>query len=589
MPLVYGFRMYPPRAAIYAHPFSGVAIATPALDLLMRQDNLYVPDRSGYGNNGLCVRCLGAQALFDGGQKFDGLATQYIDCGSAASLDITQDISAGAWVYSRGGLLENVMAKADGVANGWALFVNGFGQVMAYFYAGGGAFVAGANSVRKGWSHVWMSVKSNVCRVFADGLQEARGAVTMSDFAAGSLVLSWPTFPFTGTQELDQVFSGALSPEQIYRKYLEARDVPIYLDDFSSYPVDPAPKAAGAMCGPFRVYDGTHQVTVDAAGKHWVSRVTAGTVGRQVEGAYGLWEFDFNVTLPADILIALMASVFGPAAVSAAQNGYWLHVNVNGAIIAYLVTAGGVAAMGFGSVNGVVASATDYSLRVVRRAGGQFALYIKGGAYPDWTLIGPAASGSNPFVDNTHTTATWFGATFSATAQKISNIKRLVVCERPASFPWEFLSGTWAGIVSGTTVWARCIIAGALFTPKDLDWQTMVCKLYKGADANVTDLLFVASEIGNTLVATQNGYCLRLAADESVKLLRVSGGIETELATTAAAYVALTTEYEFKITRVWWTLMFGATLGIYTASNFTNWDLDADDRATAPTYYHDIR
>jgi hypothetical protein len=182
----------------------------------------------------------------------------------------------------------------------------------------------------------------------------------------------------------------------------------------------------------------------------------------------------------------------------------------------------------------------------------------------------------------------------------------LRTCERPASFPWEFSTGTYGGLVSGSTVWMRCNSAGVTYLPKDLDWQTCIFKLYKGADANVTDVLFVASEIGGTTVANQNGYVLRLAADESVQLIRTSGGVEAApTAQTAAGSVSITTEYEFKILHngttnayefyimggayATWTLMFAATLGIHVTSNYHVTDLDGDDRTTAPQFFTDLR
>jgi hypothetical protein len=253
------------------------------------------------------------------------------------------------------------------------------------------------------------------------------------------------------------------------------------------------------------------------------------------------------------------------------------------------------------SVAATIVVGTAYSCRIVRRVGGQFALYLKGGAYPDWTLVDCAGTGStNPVTDNTHTSGKFFN-TVVRDVDRLSNLRFSRVCERPASFPWEFsATGTWSGLVSAGQVWMRCLTSGNVYLPKDLDWQTCDLKLYKGADANVTDVLLVATELGGTTAASQNGYCLRLSSDERVQLIRMDNGVVTVLAQTAAAYVALTTEYSFHITRVGstgaftvsilggayatWTEAVTATDNTYILGNYFNVDIDADDRITSPVF-----
>jgi hypothetical protein len=146
----------------------------------------------------------------------------------------------------------------------------------------------------------------------------------------------------------------------------------------------------------------------------------------------------------------------------------------------------------------------------------------------------------------------------------------------------------------------RCLTSGNVYLPKDLDWQTCDLKLYKGADANVTDVLLAATELGGVIAASQNGYCLRLSADERVQLCRIDNGVVTVLVQTAAAYVAITTEYSFHVTRVGttgafvvsifggayatWTEAVTVTDNTYTLGNYFNVDIDADDRITAPVF-----
>lgn len=600
---VFGFRSMPPRALTYAHPYSGVAIATPVLDLLMRQDNGVVTDRSPYGNNGVCSGCVGARGVFDEGQKFNGVANT-INCGSNPSLDIAQNISAGAWIDGRTAAVQAVIAKHNGAASGWGLFVTAANLVQAYFNSGAGSILS-ANAVRGiGPRHAFFTVAGTVCRVFVDGLQDGRGAVVMSDSGADPLYIASSRGAgnfWEGLIELPQEWSGALSPEQVYKLYLSAGGVPIYLDDFSSYPVDFAPKAAGAMCGPYRIIQGSMQV-VTASDRRWVQ----GSGGGQIDGtmqwpennAYGTHDFTLRKANAAGFMAySPIASSDRIALLTAGQNAYTVYIDANESVQLYRMT-GAAPTLLMQTANGYVANGVDYDFKLVRRVGGQIALYFKQSAVTDWTLVNPSAAGTNPVTDNTFTAAPFALLTPNAD-NRITGVKFSRVCERPASVPFEFLSGTWAG-VDGT--WTRCVTAGVLFVPKDLSWQTMILGVRRGAAPNVLDTLFLASEIGSTVAASQNGYCLRMAADGSVQLIRTSGGIEAApTATTVAGYTAITTEYEFKINRVWstnayqflirggaygatWTLMFAATLGIYTSSNYQNFSLTASDRITAPQF-----
>ena len=595
---VFGFRQYPPRALTFAHPFSGVAIAIPALDLLMRQDNGVVTDRTSYGNNGVCSGCVGARGVFDEGQKFNGV-NNLVNCGTPAILNITGDISILGWVNQYANAFQAVVYKGNAAANrGWGLLLWVDGTIAMLDSALPGWRLAGVGTptLPGRYNFVCGTKQGVIFRSFVDGLQVARvdGNAAFNAGPADVCYIGEEPIPryFIGSIELPQVFSGALSPEQVYRKYLEAKDVPIYYDTFKSYAVTPVAKTIGSMCGPVRVIGNPLLIAVDANGKKWLAGSGAvncnGGLTLPDNAAYGTLTHKFKRDGANDHYLYWCNNL---VTVAATTNGYAIIVTA-ATMRVYRITGGAAAAVLFNNAYATVAG-VEYECRLVRRVGGQVCLYLKGGAYPDFTLVG------GPVTDNTHTTAgfltPWLQVNGSTTDWTLSR-----VCERPASFPWEFLSGTYGGVVSGSTIWMNCLTAGVTYLPKDLDWLQMTFGIYKGADANVTDLLFMATEIGGTTFANQNGYCLRLAADESVQLIRTSAGIETQLTTTAAGYIAINTEYEIKVTHDWalhmftfyirggaytdWTSIFSFGLGIYTSSNYTIWDLDASDRATAPTF-----
>lgn len=613
MSQVYGFRGYQPRAAIYRHPFTGAVIATPVLDLSSERGPQGYADRSGTGANGApvgapaCTRGVYGNAIKLGGVR------DTLTCGSNAPLDVAGNISVFCWTKAVAPAALSILAiKTNGVS-GWYLGVNGAGRTQVYFYNGGAVLGGGAGVplVTGRLAHTGFTVLGTVGRAFVDGLEFVRGAVTMSDDAASSLYVgsaaaggNW----LEGLIELVQEWNGTLSPEQVYRNYLAAKDVPIYYDTFEGYAVTPVAKAAGSMCGPFRVASNFMSITVDANGKKWVQGGSAGlysySFGTWPENcAYGTWELDEYIGAePAvDHLyfmpIATLPVRYGTAPLA----GYLLSVTSAYGLILYRVTGGAAAVASLVSIAGIVPTDVQVTFRIVRRVDGQFTIYIKGGPFTDWLLVDCTATGTtNPVVDNTHTTSGYSNVVARVTS-KLSNIKFTRVCERPASFPWEFsATGTWAGLVSAGQVWMRCLTSGNVYLPKDLDWQACDLKLYKGADANVTDVLLVATELGGTTTASQNGYCLRLSADERVQLCRMDNGAVTVLAQTAAAYVALTTEYSFHVTRVGttgaftvsilggayavWTEAVTATDNTYTSGNYFNVDIDADDRITAPVF-----
>ena len=600
---VYGFRCYPPRAQQVNHAFSGVAIAIPALDLLMRQDNGLVTDRTSYGNNGVCSGCVGARGVFDEGQKFDGV-NDTINCGSNPSLDIAQDISASCWVKMLVQMaLSILMIKTNGVL-GWYMGLNAAGRPQIFFYNGGATVGGGGGTDQTTgrWAHLGFAVAGTVARLFVDGLEFARGAVVMSDSGVSSLYIASAAGGgnfLTGLVELPQEWSGALSPEQFYRNYLLAKDVPIYLDDFSEYPVDFAAKAAGAMCGPFRLFANTARITVDSGGQKWINAGALANTDMAAQWAepagYGMWEFDVVKTSAGTQVFFMPILSTNGAYTAATQNAYMFLWFVNGAVGLARITAGVIVSFFNTSALGFATNGTKYRVRIVRRVGGRWCVYIKGGVYPDFVLT------ASPEVDNTHTTGQFFGALLQDVNDKLSNMLYSRVCERPASFPWEFLSGTYGGVVSGSTVWANCLTAGVLYQPKDLDWQTAIFGIRKAA-ATTADILFVASEIGDAGVANQNGYLLRFdGATGIISLCRTTGGVVAVIAATAAAFFAVNTEYQIKVTRDWTTNGYdvfirggayadwvstglAAVLGIYVSSNYTNWNLTANDRITAPTF-----
>jgi hypothetical protein len=601
MPLTYGFRQYPPRAQLYTHPFTGATIATPVLDLVTDQTGVgTLADRSGYGNNGTVVGDpTGARGVFADAQKLDGV-NSYVNCGSLASLDIASDISASIWVSTKSlAALSYLFSKNDGWFTGWSFRVNNAtGLLTANFNAG--SSVSSTNGIGTNrLAHAGFTVKSNVCRVFLDGLQEGRGAVTMTDDGWADLYVGaniGPASYFPGSVELPQEWNGAISPEQMYRNYLQAENAPILHETLETYPATPVAKATGAMCGPFRVASNSMSILIDSDGRHWMYGSGAGVYSfanllLPQPFSYGTFECSFirsTVGSGTDIFLIWHDNA------AAGINGYGLGFTSGGMCTMYRYAGGGVAAVPF-SVPLVLAIETRYQCRVVRRPGGVWSVYIKGGVYTDWMMV------VGGVVDNTYTLSNSYFGPYIYQNSRITEIRYLYCGVRPPSAPFEISTSGYGGVMSGGIPWTAFSGAGVLFVPKDLDWTKFEFGVYKGADANVLDTCFVASEIGGTTFANQNGYCLRLAADESIQLIRMDAGVETLITSTAAGFIAITTEYTITITHNGTTNAYdffisgggyasgtsigiAATLGIHVSGNYVTWDCDAGDRVSAPAF-----
>ena len=149
---------------------------------------------------------------------------------------------------------------------------------------------------------------------------------------------------------------------------------------------------------------------------------TAGVLYHESQQAYGTFEWDIykggasnslNVLFTADTIGA--ASATGQDA-----NGFFFNadermglvasVNGNGATPAYTATA-------YADNN------AWYKIRYTRRYDGSFTMYIKGGAFTDWTLIDVSGgTGTNPITNNNTTTSKYVVLDLDA-GDKVANLK----------------------------------------------------------------------------------------------------------------------------------------------------------------------
>jgi len=228
-----------------------------------------------------------------------------------------------------------------------------------------------------------------------------------------------PTNAFDGEMADFRVYSGTLSATQVSALYKEYAKLPYFIDELQD-----ANESVAANSGAFlentdwRIYSGAFKISRDetlGVGQKVIECTTAGTLYQESNQAYGTWEFDLYKGSESSIPYVYFCS----QAAGAANGDYDLEINNDESVrlrerasTNHFVTAASY-----------VAIQTWYKFRITRRYDGQFTVYIKGGAFTNWTLVDPSGgSGSNPVTDNTLKTSSYVNLDLD-TSDKIANMK----------------------------------------------------------------------------------------------------------------------------------------------------------------------
>lgn len=213
---------------------------------------------------------------------------------------------------------------------------------------------------------------------------------------------------------------GLIEDVRVYASELSAADVrEIYLEGArrlrlatprTAYPVSVAGVTAGQV-GPYEVQSGTHTWADDGTTRGLVTSAD-GRVVTQQRAAYGSWYFRLKHADASSTIFVPIGTV-AAAWNDAAQNGYLFQLHSDEKIYFYRLAAGVSAPTLFSTAAGYVAAGTEYEFLLTRTVAGVFTLYIKGGAFTDWTTVS-AATGSNPVTDTTYTTSAWAVADLDA-------------------------------------------------------------------------------------------------------------------------------------------------------------------------------
>lgn len=154
-------------------------------------------------------------------------------------------------------------------------------------------------------------------------------------------------------------------------------------------------------------------------------------------------------------------------------------------------------------------------------------------------------------------------------------------------------TGSWTVTTDGNgRKWIENVTAGFKYIESDQVYGTWMWDIYKETDAGQSVVQIMADTLTTAGGAGQDGYDLRLSITESIRLIRGIDGASTDIAATAASYIAIQTKYTLAITR--------ASDGEFTfyikGGAFTSWtqvDVSGgsgtnpvtDNTTTASTYF----
>lgn len=365
--------------------------------------------------------------------RFNG-TSDYVDLGNITELDGVDTFSLSVWATPRGGggsIFSKTRAPTNSkyrivlgqaipgnvacvIANGanTSGLVAGPAADLLHHYV---VVYDGTQVDNAGKLKLWIN---NVQQTLAFTGTIPATTATTHDTAIGRANAGVPTY-LDGEVEEVRLYNRPLPPEEIEALYLEGARIVTFQDDLS----DATITLGAAESGAGKRLSGTQWIISTGSwklsdrvgglpGEKEIENTVAGILWQNSPQAYGTWELDYYKESDSALTrMLLVADVIGPEN-AAGQDGYGLTVDENERLHLRRYTAG-VPADLFYTDMAYVALQTWYKFRVTRSAIGEFHVYIKGGAYTNWTLV-VEAWGNNPVTDNTHKTSRYICLDFDA-------------------------------------------------------------------------------------------------------------------------------------------------------------------------------
>jgi len=427
-------------------------VGTPALKLNMNIQGNTVYDVSGNGNDGTVngdVRDV--QGLFGRASDFDG------NSGSVQVTDDTtiQDIfdgggSISAWIYPR----------SDGEATGgrvfdktdWLFFVggesNGFVHItfLHTFSGDDGRWITTTRELALNtWNHVILTYDADAVgndpTLYVNGssvtLTETTAPTGTRDTDVGQDLYignnSGDSRTFDGTiDKIDMDATGEWTQAQVTELYEQGFGKLGIFKSGEDWEETVSNVTSGFISNTgFTAVAGAWAVEAKQArtSKSLVCKAGGQQAYMPQPYAFGTWEFDLYK--PDSSIIRFFFATNG-LDVAGADDGWRLSISSTEQIVLtkYVST---VSTSILSTAASYIDHSTWYTFRITRNTDGEFSIYIKGGAFTEWTLVDVSGgSGTNPITDTDVVTSTHLVADLD-TDDEIANIYYKPTIEDPTA------------------------------------------------------------------------------------------------------------------------------------------------------------
>lgn len=363
-------------------------------------DNL-VLDLTGNGNNGTITNTVvktsknGFPAISTSNGGYVNVATTSSPPSDAVTFEYIGSLDA----------LPSGFTTLVGVGSGQvaSIYVSSAGVVLCQigFIVGGSKNFNGPGlSLGRIYHLAFRWSTGNKMELFVDGVKYSESTLAFTDtFIGTGMAISRYQSGVTAnaTCILARIYNRSITDAEIQNHYRQFAKHLLY----SAQPEYWLPTLADVSAGEisntgFKRNSGTWKVSEDSNKKKWIENVVVGNASRNSNETFGTYVFEVNLSsFAAENSIGFISSANGGYA---SYTGYAIYILSTGDIGVLRCTGGGSAGLIQSAVSYISAS-TTYKLAVSRSSTGIFKLYIKGGVYTSWTLVGTS------IADLTYTTS----------------------------------------------------------------------------------------------------------------------------------------------------------------------------------------
>jgi hypothetical protein len=341
----------------------------------------------------------------------------------AANAFALGDLTVNFWLRTDLGAAANAQALNYrlGATDQWGIRVNVGGQLNIFDDIDNAGATLYATAVPLGkLVHVVAVMDSLENLLYADGVLIGSGTASSDDWSSYAGVLyhgstTAAVSPFIGIVGPLHIFNTAKDQDWVTEEYLWGARACQFKTDWGvkqSVGNEVANARVGHNSSPFEIISGTFQMTMDTIEDtedvKTIEDIVAGVSvcptslfeATPTECAFGTHEFWAYKGADANNWQFMPIASDNTAVAGAAQDGYNITITGGESLRLQRIDNGAVGATLINSGAAYVANNTWYRIRLTHRYDGVFVLYIRGGAFTDWTVVGTSAADLTYTVGN---------------------------------------------------------------------------------------------------------------------------------------------------------------------------------------------